>query len=57
LRLSPTLAVEHVSAYRFLDHEFAMAYGEMARTLEVKRNVVIGKHRDQVEEMYGGESQ
>ncbi|HZM55130.1 MAG TPA: hypothetical protein VFC03_08925 [Acidimicrobiales bacterium] len=46
-----------MSAYRFLDHEFAMAYGEMARTLEVKRNVVIGKHRDQVEEMYGGESQ
>ena len=34
-----------------------MAYGEMARTLEVKRNVVIDKHRDQVEEMYGGESQ
>jgi long-subunit acyl-CoA synthetase (AMP-forming) len=57
LRLSPTLAVEHVRAYRFLDHEFSMAYGEMARTVEVERNVVIEKHRDQVEEMYGGESQ
>lgn len=52
------------SGFRFIriplglaHHEFAMAYGEMARTLEVKRNVVIGKHRDQVEEMYGGESQ
>ena len=49
--------VEHVRAYRVLDHEFAIASGEMTQTLKVKRNVVIDKYRVVVEEMYGGESQ
>ena len=49
--------VEHVRAFRVLDHEFAIASGEMTQTLKVKRNVVIEKYRDQVEEMYGAESQ
>ena len=48
--------VEHVRAFRVLDHEFAIASGEMTQTLKVKRNVVIEKYRDQVEEMYGAES-
>jgi long-chain acyl-CoA synthetase len=48
--------VEHVRAFRVLDHEFAVASGEMTQTLKVKRNVVIEKYRDQVEEMYGAES-
>jgi long-chain acyl-CoA synthetase len=49
--------VEHVRAFRVLDHEFAVASGEMTQTLKVKRNVVIERHRKEVEEMYGGESQ
>jgi long-chain acyl-CoA synthetase len=49
--------VEHVRAFRVLDHDFAVASGEMTQTLKVKRNVVIEKYRDQVEEMYGAESQ
>jgi long-chain acyl-CoA synthetase len=49
--------VEHVRAYRVLDHEFAIASGVMTQTLTVKRNVVIDKYRAVVEEMYGGESQ
>ena len=48
--------VEHVRAYRVLDHEFAIASGEMTQTLKVKRNVVIDKYRSVVDEMYGGES-
>ena len=49
--------VEHVRAFRVLDHDFAVASGEMTQTLKVKRNVVIEKYRDRVEEMYGAESQ
>ena len=48
--------VEHVRAFRVLDQEFAVASGEMTQTLKVKRNVVIERHRKEVEEMYGGES-
>ena len=46
--------VEHVRAYRILDHEFAVATGEMTQTLKVKRDLVIHKYRDQVEAMYAG---
>jgi long-chain acyl-CoA synthetase len=49
--------VEHVRAFRVLDHDFAVASGEMTQTLKVKRNVVIERHRKEVDEMYGGESQ
>jgi long-chain acyl-CoA synthetase len=49
--------VEHVRGFRVLDHEFAVASGEMTQTLKVKRNVVMEKYRDQVEEMYGADSQ
>lgn len=49
--------VEHVRAYRVLDHEFGVDSGEMTQTLKVKRNVVIDKYREQVEEMYAGKSQ
>ena len=45
---------EHVRAYRILDHEFAVATGEMTQTLKVKRDLVIYKYRDQVEAMYAG---
>ena len=46
--------VEHVRAYRILDHEFAVATGEMTQTLKVKRDLVIHKYQDQVEAMYAG---
>ncbi len=49
--------VEHVRAFRVLDHDFAVASGEMTQTLKVKRNVVIERHRKEVDEMYGDESQ
>ena len=48
--------VEHVRAFRILDHDFAVASGEMTQTLKVKRNVVIEHHQKEVDEMYGGES-
>lgn len=47
--------VEHVRAFRILDHDFAVASGEMTQTLKVKRNVVIERHRKEVDEMYGGD--
>jgi long-chain acyl-CoA synthetase len=49
--------VEHVRAFRVLDHDFAVATGEMTQTLKVKRNVVIARYQKEVDEMYGGESQ
>ncbi len=47
--------VEHVRAFRILDHEFAVASGEMTQTFKVKRSAVIERYRKEVDEMYGGE--
>ena len=46
-----------VRAFRVLDHDFAVASGELTQTHKVKRNVVVERHRKEVDEMYGGESE
>jgi len=49
MRRSP---VEHVRAFRILDHELEAASGEMTLTGKVKRNGVIEKYQHLVDEMY-----
>jgi long-chain acyl-CoA synthetase len=45
--------VEGIKAWRILPTEFTVAGGEMTPTLKVKRNVVLERYTDVVEELYG----
>ena len=44
---------EHIKRFRLVDEEWSPQSGEMSPTLKLRRNVVAGKYRAILEEIYG----
>jgi long-chain acyl-CoA synthetase len=45
--------IEGIKRWRILAHEFTVADGDLTPTLKVKRSVVIEKHAELIDELYG----
>jgi long-chain acyl-CoA synthetase len=47
---------EKIHRFVLLDHEFTVESGEMTPTLKVRRSVILEKHKDLIEALYGPSS-